>query len=74
MTQYGIERVPAVAVVGAKDTGIRFYGMPAGYEFLSLIDAILLASSGDSGLSEESRTLVADVSEPTNIQVFVTPT
>jgi alkyl hydroperoxide reductase subunit AhpF len=71
---YGIDRVPAIAVVGASDPGIRFYGAPSGYEFMSLIEAILLVSRGDSGLSDDSRALLADVDRPTRIQVFVTPT
>ena len=72
--EYGIDKAPAIAVVGEQDTGIRFIGEPAGYEFTSLIDAILLVSSGDSGLSEESQGLVGAVKTPVRIQVFVTPT
>ena len=72
--EYGVDRAPAIAVVGAEDTGIRFTGMPAGYELASLIDAIRLVSSGDSGLSQESRALVAAVDAPLAMQVFVTPT
>ena len=71
---YGVDRAPAIAVVGTEDTGIRFIGMPTGYELVSLIDAIQLVSSGESGLSEESRALVAAVDAPLVIQVFVTPT
>ena len=71
---YGVDRAPAIAVVGAEDTGIRFIGTPAGYELVSLIDAIRLVSSGESGLSQESRALVAAVDSPLAIQVFVTPT
>ncbi len=71
---YGVDRAPAIAVVGTEDTGIRFIGMPTGYELVSLIDAIQLVSSGESGLSEESRALVAAVDAPLAIQVFVTPT
>ena len=71
---YAVDKVPAIALVGSKDTGIRFYGTPSGYEFMSLIDAILLVSTGDSRLSPESRALVAAVDRPMNIQVFVTPT
>jgi alkyl hydroperoxide reductase subunit AhpF len=72
--EYRVDKVPAIALVGARDTGIRFFGTPSGYEFMSLIDAILLASSGDSGLSEESRALVQSVTTPMQVQVFVTPT
>ena len=71
---YGIRRAPAIAVVGEADTGIRFYGVPDGHELVSLIDAIALVASRDSGLSEESRARLAEVEQPIDIQVFVTPT
>src|SRR5262245_30801167 len=46
--QYGVEDVPAMALLrNGEDTRIRFLGAPSGYEFLSLLDAILLAGSGD---------------------------
>ena len=71
---YGIDRVPAIAVVGAQDYGIRFLGIPSGYEFMSLLDAIQIVSAGDSGLNEASRALLASVESPLALQVFVTPT
>ncbi len=71
---YGILRAPAIAVVGETDTGIRFYGVPDGHELISLIDAVVLVASRDSGLSDESRARLAEVEEPIDIQVFVTPT
>jgi alkyl hydroperoxide reductase subunit AhpF len=40
----------------------------------SLVEAIRIASHRDSGLTDASRSLVAKVSEPIHIQVFVTPT
>jgi len=71
---YGIDRVPAVAVVGAEDYGIRFLGIPSGHEFMSLLDAIQIVSSGDSGLQPVSRELLAGLAAPLALQVFVTPT
>jgi len=70
----GIDKIPAVAIVGAKDYGIRLYGIPAGYEFGSLIEDIKLVSGGDSGLSPETRKMVAGLTKPVRIQVFITPT
>jgi alkyl hydroperoxide reductase subunit AhpF len=73
--QYRIDKIPAIVVVrGGDDTRIRFFGAPAGYEFMSLVEAVILAGGDDSGLTEESRKLIAGVQEPTNIEVFVTPT
>jgi alkyl hydroperoxide reductase subunit AhpF len=71
---FGIDRVPAIAVVGAQDYGVRFLGIPSGYEFMSLLDAIQIVSAGDSGLSEASRAMLAGVESPLALQVFVTPT
>lgn len=71
----GITRTPAVAVLGeTKDYGIRFYGMPSGYEFGALVDAILDVSSGDSGLTPATRAALAQVTQPVHVQVFSTPT
>ncbi len=72
--QYGVDRVPAIVVEGARDYGIRFYGLPAGYEFSNLIDSMLLASSGRPQLSDETLDRLASVQKPVSIQVFTTPT
>ena len=74
--QYGIDHIPAIVLLrDGEDTGMRFLGAPAGYEFVSLIEAVLVAGSADSGLSDTSRALIRErVGEPMNIQVFVTPT
>ena len=73
--QFGIEGIPAVALLrGGEDTRIRFLGAPAGYEFMSLVEALILAGTGDSGLTAESKALIAEnVTGPTDILVFVTP-
>ena len=71
----GISRIPAIAVLGEdKDYRIRFYGLPSGYEFGTLIDAILLVSSGASSLSEATRAALNELDRPIHIQVFSTPT
>jgi alkyl hydroperoxide reductase subunit AhpF len=71
---YKIDKIPAIAVVGAKDYGIRLYGIPAGYEFSSLMDDILAVSKGESGLSSATKAALARVNQPIHIQVYVTPT
>ena len=74
--QYGVEQIPTIVLLKAdQDTRIRFLGAPAGYEFMSLIEAVILAGTSDSGLTPDSRALVAQhVTTPLDIQVFVTPT
>ena len=78
VAQYGVDHVPAIAVTNAGDPGIRFYGAPSGYEFSSLLEAILLVSGASAGLSddlsEETLARLAVVDEPVEMQVFVTPT
>jgi glutaredoxin-like protein len=72
--QYGIDQIPAIAVIGEKDYGIRFYGIPSGYEFGSLIQAIQLVSAGQPLLTDEGLKFIESVEQPLNLQVFVTPT
>jgi alkyl hydroperoxide reductase subunit AhpF len=71
---YGIETSPAVVVEGARDYGVRFLGIPAGYEFSNLIDSILAVSTGEAGLSEETKTALGELTEDVTIKVFTTPT
>src|SRR2546425_11390440 len=52
--KYGVDQVPAIVVEGARDYGIRFYGIPSGYEFSNLIDSMVVASTGEPALSEET--------------------
>jgi alkyl hydroperoxide reductase subunit AhpF len=71
---YGVEAAPVVVVEGARDYGIRFLGMPGGYEFSNLIDSIIAVSTGEAGLSEETKTTLAGLTEDVTIKVFATPT
>src|ERR671912_969211 len=50
---YGVDQVPAIVVEGARDYGIRFFGIPSGYEFSNLIDSIIVASTGAAQLTEQ---------------------
>jgi alkyl hydroperoxide reductase subunit AhpF len=78
--QYGIDRVPALALLTqdasgeARDTRIRFLGTPAGYEFVSLVQALMLAGGHQSQLTPANRARIAAVNTPTTIRVFSTPT
>ena len=77
---YGVDRVPAIAVLSLDEAGqthdsrIRFLGTPAGYEFISLVQAILLVGGGRSNLTEKNRQRVAAVDKPVTMKVFTTPT
>jgi glutaredoxin-like protein len=74
VAMYGIDKIPSIAIVGAKDYGVRFYGIPSGYEFTGFIETIIAVSKGESGLSEATKTALAALDQPVHIQVFVTPT
>ena len=69
---HGIELTPAVVIEGEKDYGIRFYGVPAGYEFNSLIEGIMDVGAGEVELSEETRKKLGELDKPVVIKVFVT--
>jgi glutaredoxin-like protein len=78
--KYGVDRAPAIAVVGldeageARDSGIRFLGAPAGYEFISLVQAVLLVGGRGTTLSDNSLRRLATVDRAVTIRVFTTPT
>jgi glutaredoxin-like protein len=72
--EYGVDKIPAIAVIGAKDYGIRYFGIPSGYEFMSLLDSVKTASSGEVELMPETMAFLDELKDPLHIQVFVTPT
>ena len=68
-----VDRVPAVVVSSPRRDRVRFYGAPVGHELMSLLEAIRMTASGDSGLSGESRTQLATLTRTVQLQVFFTP-
>ena len=75
VTELAIERIPAIAVLGeTEDYGVRFYGLPTGYEFGSLVEATLDVSRGTSVLSEQTRAGLAGLDQDVRLRVFSTPT
>lgn len=72
--RYGIDKIPAIAIVGTRDYGVRYYGFPGGYEFTTLVEDIIDVSRGEHGLSEKTVAELARLDRPVHVQVFVTPT
>ena len=72
--RYGVDKVPAIVVLGQKDYGVRLYGLPYGYEFQTLMSALTAVSQGKTGLSEETKAKLHMITTPVHIQVFVTLT
>ena len=70
----GFERYPAVAVLPeGEDVGLRYYGLPWGYELGSLLGGVLEAGRASSSLSQESQARLAADEREIAIDVFVTP-
>ena len=76
--QYDIDKIPGIVIARGgeqpKNYGIRYFGIPSGYEFSSLIYDIIMVSTGNSELSDESKSWLTSLTEPVHLQVFVTPT
>ncbi len=72
--EYGVERIPALAIIGKKDYGVRIYGIPYGYELQTLIEAIINVSRGQTDISDKTKHILEDVETAVHIQVFVTLT
>jgi len=72
--EYKIDKIPATAIIGSKDYDVRYYGIPAGYEFTSLIEDIIDVSKGEPGLSQETIDKLNQIQKDVHLQVFVTPT
>ena len=73
--KYKVDKSPAIVVLSdGADTRMRLYGAPTGYEFVSLVEAVLLAGTGIPELEPETVTALAAVTEPLHLQVFTTPT
>ena len=74
-TKYGVDKSPAIVVLSnGDDARMRIFGAPTGYEFVGLIEAILIAGTGAVDLEEDTLKMLATVTTPTTIQVFSTPT
>jgi glutaredoxin-like protein len=70
----GIDKIPALAIIGKKDYGVRIYGIPYGYELQTLIEAIINVSKGQTDLAEKTKSILKEVKSPVQIKVFVTLT
>lgn len=73
--KYGVDKAPAIVVLSdGEDTRFRMYGAPSGYEFVPLVEAVLLAGTHEVGLDDSTLALLATVDTPLHLQVFSTPT
>lgn len=77
--KYNITKAPTTIIAAVKGNdivnyGVQYAGIPAGHEFTSLVNSMLMVSKQDSGLSPQVREQLAKLDSPVNLKVFVTPT
>lgn len=73
VAQYQVERIPAIVLHGGDGRWLKYYGLPGGHEFITLIETIVDISRGTSHLSDKIRKRLRKLSHDVRIQVFVTP-
>jgi len=71
---YNIDKAPAIILENDSDFGIRFYGIPSGYEFGTLLQDLIYISKKETELSPSTKDFIKKINKPLHIQVFVTPT
>ncbi|MHC4661926.1 MAG: thioredoxin family protein [Planctomycetota bacterium] len=74
MERFAIERIPCLAILGERDCGIRYYGIPSGYLFVTLLEAILLVGRGEQKIAFDTQSKLAAIQKPVHLRIFVTPT
>jgi alkyl hydroperoxide reductase subunit AhpF len=70
----GVERIPALVMQGKNKGALRYFGVPGGYEFGVVIEALVDLSRGTTQLTAETRKQIAELPAPVHIKVLVTPT
>jgi hypothetical protein len=70
----GIEELPTIVFKGRNQGTLRFVGIPAGYESSTLVEDVIQVSRGTTELQYHSRQVLAFLTTPIHIKVFVTPT
>lgn len=76
---YEVEKdlLPAMFILDSEgiDYGIRFYGVPGGHEFITLLQDILIVSTKKiMDFSEDNIEKIKTIDKEIRIRVFVTPT
>jgi NADH-dependent peroxiredoxin subunit F len=71
----GFPRFPSVSIrPDGLDAGVRYDGLPWGYELGSLVGAIAEAGRAEPSLRPESRAALEELERDLSLEVFVTPT
>jgi alkyl hydroperoxide reductase subunit AhpF len=70
----GIARTPAIALYGERDTGIRYYGTPDGYELETFLSTLRAIAAGTPGLRPDTLAHLRQLTQPVHLEVLVSPT
>ncbi|HPA71623.1 MAG TPA: hypothetical protein PKY31_05105 [Spirochaetota bacterium] len=70
---YKVDKIPAIVLLDSKDddTGIRFYGIPGGYEINSFMKSLMEVSGEKEALPEPLLKRIAAINRDVHLQVFV---
>lgn len=72
--ELGIDKAPGIAILGEKDYGLRYFGFPTGYEFITFVETMRLAADGTPSVEPETVKELAALEHPVRITVFSTKT
>ncbi len=72
--KFKIDKIPAIIVTDEKETiqGVRFFGMPAGYEINSFLSACLEVSGHKENIDSKILEEIKKIDKEIHIQVFIT--
>jgi alkyl hydroperoxide reductase subunit AhpF len=70
----GVEHIPTMILEGRNAGTLRYVGVPAGYEFAVLLEALGDVSRGSTALSAVTRERLRSLPGPVEVKVLVTPT
>lgn len=70
---WGVDKAPAILIFGEREYGLRFFGLPSGYEFTAFIEDLVDASRGSTRLTPATKQAIKSIDKPVHIKVFVTP-
>jgi hypothetical protein len=70
--ELGIDKVPGIALLGKKDYNLRYFGLPSGYDFIPFVETIRAVGDDEPGISAESVAMLAKLTKPVQLSVFVT--
>ncbi len=71
--EYHVFTVPALAIIGEKDYGIRYYGYPRGAELYDFLDDIIYVSQGESTLKPGAAMKLSWPTNPVQLKIFISP-